>query len=209
MRLGIKRLIVGVVDSSGAYYQVIGADHQLHIRDYAIVESEISAGTEGYNRKTTNFVRAPPPAESRGAVLTLAQLDTAVVDRLYGKVGFPREGSSATLTGRSWFLQSGAQPEHRFVAAYNGDAVQRTQAAAAPDPKTASVPSSTQTTTPTSSNGFKATTTTTVYSFTTTISSGSAKAGKGNGTEQRLVTCISHAQRDVSKIVVCQRKYVP
>ena len=187
---------------------MIGADHQLHIRDYAIVESEISAGTEGYNRKTTNFVRAPTAAESRGAVLTLAQLDPAVVDRLYGKVGFPQEGSSATLTGRSWFLQSGAHPEHRYVAAYNGDSVQRTQAAAAPDPKTASVPSSTQTTTPTSSNGFKATTTT-VYSFTTTISSGSAKAGKGNRTEQRLVTCISHAQGDVNKIVVCQRKYAP
>ena len=129
------RVVEVIVDSSGAYYQVIGADHQLHIRDYAIVESEISAGTEGYNRKTTNFVRAPTAAESRGAVLTLAQLDPGVVDRLYGKVGFPHQGSSATLTGRSWFLQSGAQPEHRFVAAYNGDSVQRTQAAAAPDPE--------------------------------------------------------------------------
>jgi hypothetical protein len=28
-------------------------------------------------------------------------------------------------------------------------------------------------------------------------------------TAQRLVTCISHAQGDVSKIIVCQRKYVP
>ena len=130
------------------------------------------------------------------------------MDRLYGKVGFPRQGSSATLTGRSWFLQSGAQPEHRFVAAYNGDSVQRTQAAAAPDPKTASVSSSTQTTAPTSSNGSR-TTLTEVYGFTTTISSGSTKPGKVSRTAQRLVTCISHAQGDVSKIVVCQRKFVP
>ena len=149
-----------IVDSSGIYYQVIGADRQLHIRDYAIVESEIDAATEGYNRKTSNFVRAPTAAESRSAVLTLRQLDPGVVDRLYSKVGFPRVGSSATLTGRSWFLASGAQPEHRFVAAYSGAGVQRTQAAAPPDPKTATIPSPPPVTTPTSSNGTKATTTT-------------------------------------------------
>lgn len=93
-------LVEIIVDSSGIYYQVIGADRQLHIRDYAIVESEIDAATEGYNRKTSNFVRAPTAAESRSAVLTLRQLDAGVVDRLYSKVGFPRQGSSATLTGR-------------------------------------------------------------------------------------------------------------
>jgi hypothetical protein len=200
------RVVEIVVDSSGAYYQVIGADHQLHIRDYAIVESEVEAGTEGYNRKTTNFARAPTAAESRGAVLTLAQVDPGVVDRLYGKVGFPHQGSSATLTGRAWFLQSGAHPEHRYVAAYSGDSVQRTQAAAAPDPKTGSIPTSTQTTAPPSSTGSRPTTTT-VYSFTTTV--GSAKAGKVSKTAQRLVTCISRAQGDVNKIVVCQRKFVP
>jgi hypothetical protein len=198
------RVVEIVVDDSGSYYQVIGADHRLHIRDYAIAESEIEARTEGYNRKTTNFVRAPTAAESRGAVLTLAQVDPGVVDELYSKVGFPHQGSSATLTGRSWFLH----PEHRYVAAYNGDSVQRTDEATAPDPKTASVPSSTQTTPPASSAGSKATTTT-VYSFTTTISSGSTKPSNASGTAQRLVTCIAHAQGDVNKIVVCQRKYVP
>jgi hypothetical protein len=86
--------------------------------------------------------------------------------------------------------------------------VQRTQAPAPPDPKTAAIPSSTQPTTPISSNGSKATTTT-VYSFTTTISSGSAKPGKLSNTTQRLVTCIAHAQGDVNKIAVCQRKFVP
>ena len=61
------RVVEIIVDDSGAYYQVIGSDHRLHIRDYAIVESEIEAGTQGYNRKTTNFVRAPTAAESHSA----------------------------------------------------------------------------------------------------------------------------------------------
>jgi hypothetical protein len=190
------------------YYQVIGVDRQLHIRDYAIVESEVDAGTYGFSRKTRNFVRAPTAAESRGALLTLGQVDPSVVDSLYSKVGFPRQGSSATLTGRSWFLESGAQPEHRFVAASSGGGVRRTQAAAPPDPKASTVSSSTQATTPTSPDASKPATTT-VYRFTTTISSGSTKPGKLNSTAQRLVTCIAHAQGDVNKIAVCQRKFVP
>jgi hypothetical protein len=200
-----SRVVEIIVGSSGIYYQVIGADRQLHIRDYSLVESEIEAGTYGYNRKTRNFVRALTPAESRSAVLTLSQVDPSVADRLYRKVGFPRQGSSATLTGRSWFLQSGAQPEHRFVAAYSGGRLQRTQAAAPPDPNTATIPSSTQATTPTSSTGPKATSRT-VYSFTTTISSGSTKPGKLKSTTQRLVTCVAHSQGSVTKIVACQRK---
>jgi hypothetical protein len=196
------RVVEIIVDSSGVYYQVIGADRQLHIRDYSIVESEVDAGTEGYNRKTRNFVRAPTAAESHSAVLTLGQVDPSVVDRLYSKVGFPRQGSSATLTARSWFLASGAQPEHRFVASYDGGAVQRTQAPAAPDPKAATVPSSTQATPAKAS-------TKTVYSFTTTISSGSAKPGNLDRSTQRLLTCIAHAQDDVNKIALCQRKFIP
>ncbi len=202
------RVVEVIVSSSGVYYQVIGADRQLHIRDYSIVESEIDAGTYGYNRKTRNFVRAPTAAEARSAVLTLGQVDPGVVDTLYSKVGFPRQGSSATLTGRSWFLESGAQPEHRFVAAYSGGGVQRTQVAAPPDPKTATIAPSKPGTTPTSSNASKATTTT-VYSFTTTISSGSTNPGTLNKTTRRLVTCIAHAQGDLNKIATCQRKFVP
>jgi hypothetical protein len=201
------RVVEIIVGSSGIYYQVIGSDRQLHIRDYSIVESEIDAGTTGYNRKTSNFVRAPTAAESRGAVLTLGQVDSGVVDSLYSKVDFPRQGSSATLTGRSWFLASGAQPEHRFVAAYDGTTVQPTQAAAAPDPKTATISSSAQPTTPTPSKGSTASTTT-VFSFSTTIS-GPTKPGKLSRITQRLVSCIASAQGDVNKIAVCQRKFVP
>jgi hypothetical protein len=196
-----------IVDDSGTYYQVIGADRQLHIRDYTVVESEVEAGTYGYNRKTNNFVRAPTAAESGNAQLTLGQVDAGVVDKLYSNVGFPKQGSSATLTGRSWFLESGAHPDHQYVAAYNGAGVQRTQAAP-PDPKTETIPSSTQAAALASSNASKATTTT-VYSITTKISSGSAKPGKLNRTTQRLVTCIAHARSDVNKIVICQRKFVP
>jgi hypothetical protein len=202
------RVVKIIVDDSGTYYQVIGTDRQLHIREYTIVESEVEAGTYGYNRKTNNFVRTPTAAESRNAELTLGQVDPGVVNKLYSNVGFPKQGSSATLTGRSWFLASGAHPEHRYVAAYNGDTVQRTQAAAPPDPKTAIIPASTHATTPTSSKRTKATTTT-VYSYTTTILSGSTKPGKLNRTTQRLVTCIAHARSDVNKIVICQRKFVP
>ena len=206
-----------IVDSSGVYYQVIGADRRLHIRDYSIVESEIDAGTYGYNRKTGNFVRAPTAAESHNAVLTLGQVDPGVVDGLYSKVGFPRQGSSATLTGRSWFLQSGAQTGHRFVASYNGDSVQRTQTAAPPDPKTATIPTSTQATpVPTSTRATAPTSPTVpkatfkiVYGVTTTISSGSTKPGKLKGVTQRLLTCITHALGDVNKIAACQRKFVP
>jgi hypothetical protein len=128
------RVLEIIVGSSGVYYQVIGADHRLHIRDYEIVQYEIEAGTYGYNRKTSNFVRGPAPAETRGAVLRLGQIDPGVVDRLYGEVGFPSQGSSATLTGRSWFLESGADPDHRFVAAYSGGELRPTQAAAPPEP---------------------------------------------------------------------------
>jgi hypothetical protein len=202
------RVVEIIVGSSGTYYQVIGADRQLHVRDYSIVESEIDAGTYGYNRKTSDFVRAPTGGETHSAVLTLGQIDPGVVDRLYDKVGFPRQGSSATLTARSWFLESGAQPEHRFLAAYDGGAVQRTQAAAPPDPKTLTIPSSTQATTrPPSSQGSKATTTT-IYNSTTTIS-GSTNLGKLNRTTQRLVTCIAQAGGDANKIAACQRKFVP
>jgi hypothetical protein len=202
------RVVEIIVSSSGVNYQVIGADHQLHIRDYSIVESEIDAGTYGYNRKTRDFVRTPTAPESHSAVLALGQVDPGVVDTLYSKVGFPRQGSSATLTGRSWFLESGAQPEHRFVAAYNGARVERTEAAAPPDPKSATITTSSHATAPTSSRRSKATTTT-VYSFTTTLSSGSTKPDKLNSATQRLVTCIERARGDVNKIAACQRKFLP
>jgi hypothetical protein len=202
------RIVEIIVGSSGVYYQVIGADRRLHIRDYSIVESEVDAATTGFNHKTGNYVRAPTAGESRSAVLTLGQIDPSAVDSLYSKVGFSRQGSGATLTGRSWFLASGAHPEHRYVAAYNGTEVQRTQAVGPPDPNTATVPSSRQAASPTSSNGSKATTTT-VYRFTTTFSAGSTKPGKFSKTAQRLVTCIANAQGDVNKIAVCQRKFVP
>jgi hypothetical protein len=196
------RVVKIIVGSSGVYYQVIGSDRQLHIRDYTIAQSEIDAGTYGYNRKTNNVVRAPTVAESRSAVVTLGQIDPNVVGGLYSKVGFPRQGSSATLTGRSWFLESGAQPEHRFLAAYDGNGVQRTQSAAPPDPNIAPAPT-TPSTVASRSN------TTTTYSFTTTITSGATKPGKLSRATQRLTTCITRAQGDVNKIVVCERKFVP
>jgi hypothetical protein len=82
------RVVEIIVGSSGVYYQVIGSDRRLHIRDYSIVESEIEAGTTGYNRKTSNYVRAPTAGESRSAVLTLGQIDPSAVDTLYSRWDF-------------------------------------------------------------------------------------------------------------------------
>ena len=146
------RVVEIIVGSSGIYYQVIGADRQLHIRDYSIVESEIEAGTYGYNRKTHNYVRALTPAQSRSAVLTLGQVDPGVVDSLYRKVGFPRQGSSATLTGRSWFLRV-----RRPARAPVRRGIQRRRAQTNPGrratgPQHRDIPPSTPAKTPTSTN---------------------------------------------------------
>jgi hypothetical protein len=193
-----------VVGSSDVYFQVIGADGQLQIRDYAVVESEIGAGTYGYNRKTRDYVRSPSAAESRGAVLTLGQIDPSVVDKLYDKVGFPRNGSSATLTGRSWFLESGARPDHQYLAAYDGSGLRTAQSPAPPNPN---APGTSPTVAATPSTTSKASTTT-VFSFSTTISSHPTSPHRLH-TAQRLAACIEHAQGDVSKIAACQRRFVP
>ena len=200
------RVVEISVGSSDVYFQVIGADGRLHIRDYKVVESEIEAGTYGYNRETNNYVRAPTTLESRGAVLKLGQIDPGVVDRLYGKVGFPRQASSATLTGHSWFLESGVSPDHQYVAAYDGSALRRARSAVPPDPNT---PASTSApaTPPKRPNGSTASTTT-VLRFTTTISSGRATP-RGVDHARRLLTCIEHARGDVTKIVACQSRFAP
>ena len=192
--------------SSDVYFQVIGADGRLHIRDYKVVESEVEAGTYGYNRKTSSYVRPPTALESRGAVLKLGQIDPGVVDRLYGKVGFPRQGSSATLTGRSWFLESGVSPDHQYVAGYDGSGLRPARSAAPPDPNT---PTSTSAPAapPKRSSGSNASTTTVLH-FTTTISSGPATP-RGVDSARRLLTCIEHALGDVSKIVACQSRFAP
>ena len=171
------RVVEISVGSSDVYFQVIGADGRLHIRDYKVVESEIEAGTYGYNRKTSDYLRAPTALESQDAVLKLGQIDPGVVDRLYGKVGFPRQGSSATLTGRSWFLESGVSPDHQHVAGYDGSGLSPARSAAPPDPNSptpASAPASPRKR-PSGSNAC----TTTVLHFTTTISSGQANPPRG------------------------------
>jgi hypothetical protein len=201
------RVVEIIVGSSDVYFQVIGADRQLHIRDYAVVESEIEAGTYGYNRKTRDYVRAPSAAESRGAVLTLGQIDPSVVGKLYDKVGFPRQGSSATLTGRSWFLESGASPDHQYVAAYDGRGLASAQSSAPPDPN-APATSPAVSAAPSGSSTSSKASTTAVFHFTTTISSRPTSPRKLHAA-QRLVACIEHAQGDVNKIAACQRRFVP
>jgi hypothetical protein len=50
---GAKARVVQIsVSEDDVDFQVMGGDEQLHIRNYDVVESEISAGTEGYNQWT-------------------------------------------------------------------------------------------------------------------------------------------------------------
>ncbi len=69
--------------------------------DARVVESEIGAGTYGYSRMTRNYVHAPTGAESRGAVLTLHQIDPRVVNSLYGKVGSRATGMAQVRAAAS------------------------------------------------------------------------------------------------------------
>ena len=150
------RVVEIIVGSSGVYYQVIGADRRLHIRDYSIVQSEIEAGTYGYSRKTRDFVRALTPAEAHSAVVTLGQVDPGVVDGLYGKVGFPRQGIERN-PDRALMVPAIRRPTRasvrRGITAAAG--FKRTQAAAPPDPDTATIPSAAQVRAPTSSTRVK------------------------------------------------------
>lgn len=201
------RVVEIIVSSNDVYFQVIGADRQLHIRDYAVVESEIEAGTYGFNRTTRNYVRAPTRAEARSAVLTLREIDPSVVDRLYGRVAFPRRGSSATLTGRSWLLESGARPDDQYVAAYDGSGLHIARSAAPSIPNGASTPHPAPAT-PSSSSGRSTASTTTVLRFTTTISSRPTDHRRLNSA-RRLVAWIAHARGDMTMIAACQRRFVP
>src|ERR1700729_859257 len=104
-------------------FQVIPRDGRLHVRNYDVVESEIDAGTTGYNRKVTDFVRAPTAAEAAQARVTLGQIDPGVADRLLHKVGFSRSDSSAILSGASWRLETYKGPSDDYVASFDGSSV--------------------------------------------------------------------------------------
>ena len=189
---GAKARVVQISTSGqNVDFQVIPGDGQLHIRNYDIVSSEISAGTTGYNRKVTNVVRAPTATETTQARVTLGQIDAGVVDRLLQRVGFDRNDTSVILSGGSWVLENYQGPSSAYVAAVDGSNVRHLNAAAGTVGTTQTAPAAT-----TSAS-------TTVSSFSTTFTvTRNAKAGK-------LVHCMVAAQGDVNKILKCQQRFPP
>ncbi|HEX3975824.1 MAG TPA: hypothetical protein VHW96_06140 [Solirubrobacteraceae bacterium] len=198
---GPKARVVQVSTSGqNVDFQVIPGDGQLHIRNYDIVSSEISAGTTGYNRKVTNVVRAPTAAETAQARVTLGQIDSGVVDRLLDKAGFSRGDTSVILSGGSWVLETYKGPSDGHVASFDGSGLHRAQLSGPAGTVAQSAPAATSSATST------ATTTRTVSStatFSTTFKvTRNPKAGK-------LLHCIVNAQGDVTKILKCQERFPP
>ncbi len=189
---GAKARVVQISTSSqNVDFKVIPSDGRLHIRNYDVVQSEIDAGTTGYNRKVTDVVRAPTAAEAAQARVTLGQIDPGVVDRLLHKVGFSRDDSSVILSGSSWVLETYKGPSDDYVAAFDGSGVHH---AGATTQITAATTTTTQTVPAGASN---------VSSFSTTFTvTHNPKASK-------LLRCMVNAQGDVNKILKCQQRFPP
>jgi hypothetical protein len=169
-------------------FQVIPRDGRLHIRNYDVVESEIDAGTTGYNRKVTNVVRAPSAAEAAQARVTLGQIEPGVVDALLHKVGFARHDSSAILSGASWLLETYKGPSDDYVASFDGSGVHHG------NPATTAAATTTQAVPAGASN---------VSTFSTTFTvTKSPRASK-------LLRCMVNAQGDVNKVLKCQQRFPP
>ena len=196
---GAKARVVEISTSGqNVDFQVIPGDGQLHIRNYDIVSSEISAGTTGYNRKVTNVVRAPSAAEAAQAQVTLGQIPPGVVDRLLHRVGFSPGDTSVILSGRSWVLETYKGPSDGYVAAFDGSGVHRAQLSGATGTVAQAAPAATSTATATATQTVSSATT-----FSTTFKvTGNPKASK-------LLRCIVKAQGDVTKILKCQERFPP
>jgi hypothetical protein len=194
---GPKARVVQVSTSGqNVDFQVIPGDGQLHIRNYDIVSSEISAGTTGYNRKVTNVVRAPTAAETAQARVTLGQIDSGVVDRLLHKVGFSRDDTSVILSGGSWVLETYKGPSDGYVASVDGSGLRRAQLSGPTSTVAQSAPAATSSTTTTQTVSNAAT-------FSTTF-----KVTR-NPKASKLLHCIVSAQGDVNKILKCQQRFPP
>ena len=181
-------------------FQVIPRDGRLHIRNYDVVESEIDAGTTGYNRKVTDFVRAPTAAEAAQARVTLGQIDPGVVDRLLHKVGFSRGDSSVILSGHSWVVENYQGPSNAYVAAVDGTDVRHLNAATGSGGTTQTAPAATSNAT---STAITTQTVSSAASFSTTFTvTLHPKASK-------LLHCIGDAQGNVNKILECQQRFPP
>ena len=178
-------------------FRVIPGDGRLHIRNYDVVESEIDAGTTGYNRKVTNVVRAPTAAEVAQARVTLGQIDPGVVDRLLHKVGFSRNDSSVVLSGASWVLETYTGPSDDYVASFDGSGVHHPNPATTATTATAATAATTATTQTAPAGASNVSTFSTTFTVTK------------NPRASKLLRCIVNAQGDVNKVLKCQQRFPP
>jgi hypothetical protein len=124
------RVVEILASTDDVKYAVIGRDGRLHERNYNLKFSKAIGGGTAKDRKIENSVRKATAAERANARVRLGDLNASVIDDLFKKVGFPHDGSSATLTGTTWLLQSGAHPFDKYVARYDGTGVHQTQSQA-------------------------------------------------------------------------------
>jgi hypothetical protein len=170
-------------------YEVIGSDGLLHRRDYALQTSETPGGGTGYNRHESNSQRRPTGGERRSATVPLGSLKPGIVDDLLGRVGFPQSASSATLTGRTWLLQSGVRPFDKYEARFDGTHLHQTASKATVfGPQPSSPPTVGSTTTPRTP---------------------SIKVPTTSTKPNRLLSCIQHAHGNVTKMQVCTQRFAP
>ena len=195
---GRNARVVELQDSTDdIVYRVIASDGLLHERDYELQFSETSNGGTGMTRHTSNSVSKPSASDVSSAQVRLGQISSGIVDKLLSEVGFPSNGSSATLDGDTWTLESGARPFDKYEARYDGSGLHQTQSQA-----TVFAPQ------PTAPSGASPESSGSAPGATSTPQTSAPPAGL-SGKTGKLIACIQHAHTNVNKIVICQRRFGP
>ena len=111
-------------------YAVIDGDI-VRERTYSIETSEVRGPqgqpAQGREKKVDDRERPPTRKELATAAIALGDLDEDVVVRMWEEVGFPTQGSSASLAGQEWVLSSGSRPFDRYVANADGSGIRQTK----------------------------------------------------------------------------------
>jgi hypothetical protein len=110
-------------------YKVIDGSETVRTRTYSIETSEVRGPqgepAQGRSRTVQDSERPATRKEIRGSKVTLGDLDQDVVVQMWEEVGFPTEGSTASLTGDQWVLSSGARPSDRYLANADGTGIRK------------------------------------------------------------------------------------
>jgi hypothetical protein len=120
-------------DGSGVTYGVLSPDNShVLIRSYTRTSEQGVDNGNGqlgtaYSDHTGDSQRAATAADVKSAIVTLGQLNTDIVDKLWDQAGFPHSGSVATLQGSTWTISSGARPFDKYAAGFDGSGFHQTQ----------------------------------------------------------------------------------